>query len=47
MAVDEREDGILGQEGYKYEDFDGDGASVRFEDTEEETDTDSVMMVSF
>jgi pre-rRNA-processing protein TSR1 len=45
MVLDEG-DGFPGQEGNKYLDLDGDGASLGFEDSEDETDNDSVMMVS-
>lgn len=45
MVLDEV-DGCPGQEGNKYLDHDGDGASLRFGDSEDETDNDSVMMVS-
>jgi pre-rRNA-processing protein TSR1 len=45
MVLDEG-DGFPGQEGNKYLDLDGDGASLGFEDYEDETDNDSVMMVS-
>ncbi|XP_057748887.1 uncharacterized protein LOC130967838 [Arachis stenosperma] len=41
MVLDQNEDG---QEGKEYTEFDGDGASVRFGDSDEETDIDSVMM---
>lgn len=44
--LDEGEDGFPGQEENKYSEFDGDDASLRFGDSEEETDNDSVMMVS-
>lgn len=44
MVMDESEDGFPGQEGNKYSEFDGDGASLRFGDSDEETDNDSVMM---
>jgi len=46
MVLDEGEDGFPGQEENKYSEFDGDDASLRFGDSEEETDNDSVMMVS-
>ena len=45
MVLDEREDELTGQEGKEYTEFDGDGASLRFGDSDEETDNDSVMMV--
>ena len=45
MVLDEGEDGFPGQEN-RYSDFDGDGASLRLGDSDEETDIDSVMMVS-
>ncbi|KAK7352183.1 hypothetical protein VNO80_17601 [Phaseolus coccineus] len=44
MVLDEGEDGFPGQEENKYSEFDGDDASLRFGDSEEETDNDSVMM---
>ncbi|KAI4351507.1 hypothetical protein L6164_005873 [Bauhinia variegata] len=44
MVLDEKENELPGQEGNKYLDFDGDEASLRLGDSEEETDTDSVMM---
>ena len=47
MVLDEGEDGFPGQEENKYSEFDGDGASLRLGDSDEETDNDSVMMVSF
>ncbi|KAG5047945.1 hypothetical protein JHK85_009048 [Glycine max] len=43
MVLDEGEDGFPGQEN-RYSDFDGDGASLRLGDSDEETDIDSVMM---
>ncbi|CAK8569166.1 unnamed protein product [Lathyrus sativus] len=43
MMLDE-ENGFPGQEGNKYVDLDGDGASLRFGDSDDETDNDSVMM---
>lgn len=39
------EDGFTRQEGNEYLDIDGDEASIRFGDSEEEMDNDSVMMV--
>lgn len=47
MVLDETEDGFPGQEGNEYLEFDGDEASLRFGESEEETDNDSGMMVSF
>ncbi|RDX77837.1 Pre-rRNA-processing protein TSR1-like protein [Mucuna pruriens] len=44
MVLDEGEDGFPGQEENEYSEFDGDEASLRFGDSEEETDNDSVMM---
>ncbi|KAG5018167.1 hypothetical protein AAZX31_06G017600 [Glycine max] len=44
MVLDEGEDGFPGQEENKYSEFDGDGASLRLGDSDEETDNDSVMM---
>ncbi|XP_061372793.1 uncharacterized protein LOC133315228 [Gastrolobium bilobum] len=44
MVLDEMEDGLPGREGNQYLEFDGDEASLRFGDSEEETDNDSVMM---
>ncbi|KAJ1397557.1 Ribosome biogenesis protein BMS1/TSR1, C-terminal [Sesbania bispinosa] len=44
MVLDEMADGFPGQEGNKFLEFDGDGASLRLGDSEEETDNDSVMM---
>lgn len=46
MLLDEIEDEFPGQEGNMYLDADGDEASQRFGDSDEETDNDSVMMVS-
>lgn len=43
MVLDEV-DGFPGQEGNEYLDHDGDGASLRLGDSEDETDNDSVMM---
>lgn len=45
MMLDEV-NGFPGQEGNKYADPDGDGASLRLGDSDDETDNDSVMMVS-
>lgn len=47
MVLDEGENEVSGQEGNKYLDFDGDGASLKFGDSDEEIDGDSMMMVSF
>lgn len=46
MVLDEGEDGLRGKETNKYSEFDGDDVSLRLGDSEEETDNDSVMMVS-
>ena len=46
MVLDEGDDEFAGHERNKYLDFDGDGASLKFGDSEEELDSDSVMMVS-
>ncbi|XP_027334573.1 pre-rRNA-processing protein TSR1 homolog isoform X2 [Abrus precatorius] len=43
MLLDEGQEGFSAQEGNKYSEFDDD-ASLRFGDSEEETDNDSVMM---
>ncbi|KAJ7966959.1 pre-rRNA-processing protein TSR1-like [Quillaja saponaria] len=46
MVLDERESNFPGQEGTNYSGFDDDQASLRFGDSDEETDIDSVMMES-
>jgi len=46
MVLDDGEDGFPVQEANKYSEFDGDDISLRLGDSEEETDNDSVMMVS-
>lgn len=46
MVLDEMENEFHGQEGNKYLDFDGDNTSLKFGDSEDEYDNDSVMMVS-
>ncbi|XP_054810360.1 uncharacterized protein LOC129311900 [Prosopis cineraria] len=44
MVLDEEENGFPGLERNKYLDFDGDETSLKFGDSEEELDSDSVMM---
>ncbi|KAF7829490.1 pre-rRNA-processing protein TSR1-like protein [Senna tora] len=44
MVLDEEENEFHGQDGNKYLDFDGDEASLKFGDSDEEFDADSVMM---
>lgn len=47
MVLDETESGFLGQEGIISSELSDDQASLSLRDADEETDVDSVMMVSF